>query len=106
MNAGIIIELNEIIRQRKENPSEGSYTCKLFESGDNRIIKKLGEENAELIKALLTETEDKIAGEAADCLYHIMVALRHKNVDFGQVLRILEERHTLKSYGQKPTRDK
>lgn len=97
MNADIITRLNDIIKERKENPTEESYTCKLFMGGDNKIIKKLGEENAELIKALLTETSDKIAGEAADCLYHIMVALRHKNVDFGSVLQILEERHTLKS---------
>lgn len=97
MSASIIIKLNEIIKERKDNPCDSSYTCQLFKSGDNKLIKKLGEENAELIKALLTETEDKIAGEAADCIYHIMVALRHKNIDFLQVLKVLEERHAVKS---------
>ena len=97
MNADIIIKLNDIIKDRQSTPCESSYTCQLFKSGDNKIIKKLGEENAELIKALLTETPDKIAGEAADCIYHIMVALRHKNVDFIQVLQSLEERHAIKS---------
>lgn len=97
MNADIIVKLNEIIKERQENQCETSYTCQLFKSGDNKIIKKLGEENAELIKALLTETPDKIAGEAADCIYHIMVALRHKGVDFVDVLQALEERHAIKS---------
>ena len=50
----ILLILNETIKDRHQNPSPASYTTTLFEGGANKIIKKLGEENAEFIKAFLT----------------------------------------------------
>ncbi len=88
----IIEHLTKTIRDRKINPKEGSYTNQLFSGGDNKIIKKLGEENAEFIKAFLTEPEDKIASEAADIIYHLIVALEYKNVGFEKVLEELQRR--------------
>ena len=86
--------LNDTIKERQQNPSAASYTTTLLEGGANKIIKKLGEENAEFIKAFLTEAPHETACEAADYIYHLMVALRFKGIDFNEVLKVLEERHS------------
>ena len=92
----ILLILNETIKDRHQNPSPASYTTTLFEGGANKIIKKLGEENAEFIKAFLTEPPYETAAEAADYIYHLMVALRFKGIDWTDVLKELEKRHALK----------
>lgn len=89
----ILLTLNETIKERQQNPSPSSYTTTLLEGGANKIIKKLGEENAEFIKAILTEPPYETACEAADYIYHMMVALRYKGIDFTEVLKELEKRH-------------
>lgn len=96
MDNNILLILNETIKERKNNPSPSSYTTTLLEGGANKIIKKLGEENAEFIKAFLTEPPHETVCEAADYLYHLMVALRYKNIDFTDVLKELENRHSPK----------
>ncbi|WP_242348159.1 phosphoribosyl-ATP diphosphatase [Mucispirillum schaedleri] len=92
----ILLILNETIKDRHQNPSPASYTTTLFEGGANKIIKKLGEENAEFIKAFLTEPPYETAAEAADYIYHLMVALRFKGIDWTDVLKELEKRHAPK----------
>jgi len=92
MNTEIIGKLVEVVRERKANPSDESYTCVLLNGGANKIIKKLGEENAELIKAILTEEDQDVAAEAADLLYHLVVALEFRNVKFEDVLGVMTER--------------
>ena len=92
MDVNIISKLVEIVRERKVSPQPDSYTCKLFAKGENTIIKKLGEENAELIRALILNEKEEAAGEAADILYHMIVALEHKDVPFEAVMAVLEER--------------
>ena len=92
----ILLILNETIKDRHQNPSPASYTTTLFEGGANKIIKKLGEENAEFIKAFLTEPPYETAAEAADYIYQLMVALRFKGIDWTDVLKELEKRHALK----------
>ncbi len=92
----ILLTLNETIKDRQQNPSPASYTTTLLEGGANKIIKKLGEENAEFIKAFLTEPPYETAAEAADYIYHLMVALRFKGIDWTDVLKELEKRHTPK----------
>lgn len=93
MNVQILETLARTISDRKKNPQSGSYTNELLSAGENKIIKKLGEENAEYIKAFLTENDDKLAGEAADYLYHLMVSLEYRDVSFEKVLNVLKERH-------------
>lgn len=93
MNLDIIKKLSDIIAERKLAPVEGSYTSSLFAAGDNKIVKKLGEENAEFIRAFFKCGNEELASEAADCLYHLMVALEYRGVWFGKVLDILAERH-------------
>jgi phosphoribosyl-ATP pyrophosphohydrolase len=81
------------VKDRAENPIEGSYTNKLLSGGDNIIIKKLGEEHAEFIRAFFKGSEEELAGEAADLIYHIVVALRFRGVGLEKVEEILSGRH-------------
>ncbi|WP_375472707.1 bifunctional phosphoribosyl-AMP cyclohydrolase/phosphoribosyl-ATP diphosphatase HisIE [uncultured Nostoc sp.] len=85
-------QLFQIICDRRDNPTESSYTCKLFAGGDNKILKKIGEETAEVVMAFKDDREDAIAGEVADLLYHTLVALAHHQVDLKSVYRKLQER--------------
>ena len=90
--ADMLSEVFKVIRDRKINPIEGSYTCKLFEKGDNAILKKIGEESAEVVMACKDDDPDEIASEIADLFYHTLVALAHHNVDIRDVYRKLAQR--------------
>ncbi|MGD1943976.1 MAG: bifunctional phosphoribosyl-AMP cyclohydrolase/phosphoribosyl-ATP diphosphatase HisIE [Leptolyngbyaceae cyanobacterium] len=81
-----------VIRERQQHPREGSYTNKLLAGGDNSILKKIGEEGAEVVMACKDDDAEAIAGEAADLFYHTLVALAHHNVDIKAVYRKLQER--------------
>lgn len=85
-------QLFDVICDRRDHPSENSYTCRLFTEGDNKILKKIGEETVEVVMAFKDDQEDAIAGEVADLLYHVLVALSHHKVDIKAVYRKLQER--------------
>ena len=82
----------QVICDRRDNYSETSYTCKLFQGGDNKILKKIGEESAEVVMACKDDDRDAIASEVADLFYHTLVALAHHNVDIRDVYRQLQQR--------------
>ena len=90
--ADTLSQLFHVISNRRDNPTEDSYTCKLFQGGDNKILKKIGEESAEVVMACKDDDADDIAGEVADLFYHTLVALAHHNVDLKSVYRKLQER--------------
>ena len=85
-------ELYRVIEDRKFNPEEGSYTNSLLKEGDNKILKKIGEESAEFIMACKDKDSIKVANEAADIVFHLQVALTHQNVSWKEVLKVLIER--------------
>lgn len=85
--------LDEIIRMRRENPVEGSYTSKLFEEGINRIVQKVGEEAIEVVIAAKDQDDNRFLNEAADLLYHFIVLLASRNKKLTDVEAILESRH-------------
>ena len=85
-------ELARVIAGRRDRPEPGSYTNKLFEGGDNRILKKIGEESAEFVMACKDDSPGEIAGEAADIIYHLQVALAHHGVDWRRVQEVLAAR--------------
>ena len=90
--SNICSELFNTINERSINPSEKSYTNYLLSKGSNTILKKIGEESAEFIMACKDNDKNSISNEAADLIYHLQVALRHKNVDWRDVLAVLESR--------------
>ena len=94
--ADTLSEVFKVIRDRKKHPVESSYTCKLFAGGDNKILKKIGEESAEVVMACKDDDQDAIASEVADLFYHTLVALAHHNVDIRDVYRQLDKRRNSK----------
>jgi phosphoribosyl-AMP cyclohydrolase / phosphoribosyl-ATP pyrophosphohydrolase len=90
--ADTLSQVFAVICDRKANPTLESYTSKLFEGGDNKILKKIGEEGAEVVMACKDDDKDGIAGEVADLFFHAMVAIAHHDVDIKQVYRKLQAR--------------
>jgi phosphoribosyl-AMP cyclohydrolase / phosphoribosyl-ATP pyrophosphohydrolase len=90
--ADTLSDLYQTICDRRDNPREGSYTQTLFAGGDNKILKKIGEEAAEVVMACKDDDRDQIAGEVADLFYHSLVAIAHHNVDIRDVYRKLQSR--------------
>ena len=85
-------ELFNIINDRAISPKEESYTNYLLTKGSNTILKKIGEESAEFIMACMKNDNSEIANEAADIIYHLQVALLHKDVTWREVLEVLAKR--------------
>lgn len=90
--ADTLSQVFSVVCDRRDNPTTESYTQKLFSGGDNKILKKLGEEAAEVVMACKDDDPDAIAGEVADLFYHSLVALAHHRVDLQAVYRKLQER--------------
>jgi phosphoribosyl-ATP pyrophosphohydrolase/phosphoribosyl-AMP cyclohydrolase len=88
-----INSLENIIKDRKGNPKEGSYTTSLLQSGINKISQKVGEEAIELIIEAKDNNENLFLNEAADLLYHYLVLLTAKNVSLKEVEAVLKSRH-------------
>ena len=88
-----IFELEEIIRDRRNNPKPGSYTNKLFDAGDERIAQKVGEEATEVVIDAVTGNEMRLPEEVADLLYHLLVLLVAKDVALDDIMNVLEKRH-------------
>jgi phosphoribosyl-ATP pyrophosphohydrolase/phosphoribosyl-AMP cyclohydrolase len=88
-----LLELTELIESRKETRPEGSYTAYLFDSGLDKILKKLGEEAAETIIAAKNESTAELVAEASDLIYHLLVLLAERGVSLQEVARELESRH-------------
>jgi phosphoribosyl-ATP pyrophosphohydrolase/phosphoribosyl-AMP cyclohydrolase len=91
-SADTLTEVFRVICDRRDHPTPESYTCKLLAGGDNKILKKIGEEAAEVVMACKDDEPGAIAGEVADLLYHTLVALAAHNVDLREVYRKLQER--------------
>lgn len=90
--ADTLSEVYRVICDRLANPKDSSYTCKLLAGGDNKILKKIGEESAEVVMACKDDQPEEIASEVADLLYHTLVALAYHKVDIRDVYRQLQSR--------------
>lgn len=90
--ADTLSQVYNVICDRRDHPNPDSYTCKLLAGGDNKILKKIGEEAAEVVMACKDNDPEAIAGEVADLFYHTLVALAHHQVDVREVYRKLQER--------------
>lgn len=90
--AGVLGELERVIAQRARERPEGSYTAKLMGKGLDHALKKVGEEATELVLAAKGETDERVADEAADLLFHTMVVLAQRGVRLADVLGVLERR--------------
>ncbi len=86
-------ELDALLEQRQQSMPEGSYTTKLFQSGVRRIAQKVGEEGVETALAAVAQDEKDLLNEASDLVYHLMVLLRSRGLDWNAVQENLKQRH-------------
>jgi phosphoribosyl-AMP cyclohydrolase / phosphoribosyl-ATP pyrophosphohydrolase len=91
-SADTLSDLYQTICDRRDNPREGSYTQSLFAGGDNKILKKIGEEAVEVVMACKDDRPNEIAGEVADLFYHTLVAMSHHRVSIRDVYKELQKR--------------
>ncbi len=92
-NQNFILELENVIADRYQNPVEGSYVNKLRNKGLNKIAQKVGEEGVETVIAALAETETDLINEASDLVFHLLVLLREKGLSLETIAKNLEKRH-------------
>lgn len=86
-------KLEATIAQRYAERPEGTYTTYLFEKGVDKILKKVGEEAAEVIIAAKNKDNDELRSEASDLIFHLMVLLRERGLPLDELLRELSGRH-------------
>ena len=87
--------LMELIRGRKEEKKEGSYTTYLFEKGLDKILKKIGEESTEVIIAAKAQDKKETVYEIADLAYHVMVLMIESGISLEDIHRELASRHVI-----------
>ncbi len=87
-----INELYQTILERKNNPSESSYTASLFKSGLPRMAQKVGEEGTEVVVAALSQEDARLVEEIADLTYHVLVLMAARGIAPEDVARELENR--------------
>lgn len=87
--------LYELIRGRKTDPKEGSYTTYLFEKGMEKILKKVGEESTEVIIGAMKNSKEETVYEIADVAYHVMVLMVEMGISIEDITRELEKRHVI-----------
>jgi phosphoribosyl-ATP pyrophosphohydrolase len=85
--------LFDVIEDRRQNPTEKSYTSSLFKDGLSRIAQKVGEEGTEVVVAALAQDDERLIAEVADLTYHTLVLLSARGISPAQVLEELEKRH-------------
>lgn len=91
-----LFSLEGIIEQRIADRPEGSYTARLFAQGPRRVAQKVGEEGLEVALAAVAETDEKVVGESADLLYHLLVLLKSRGIPLARVVSELASRHAEK----------
>jgi len=90
--AGILAALSRLVAERAAAAPEGSYTARLLAKGLDHALKKVGEECTEVVIAAKGESDERLAEESADLLFHLLVALHQRGVGVGEVLEVLRRR--------------
>ncbi|TCK98259.1 phosphoribosyl-ATP pyrophosphatase /phosphoribosyl-AMP cyclohydrolase [Natranaerovirga hydrolytica] len=88
----VLTDVYDVIVDRKENPKEGSYTNYLLEKGIDKILKKVGEETAEVIIGAKNEGNEEVVYEISDLIYHLSVLMVEKDVNWNDILKELSKR--------------
>ena len=91
--ASFLDYLGEVIKERKSQPPEESYTARMFQKGINKLAQKVGEEAVELVIEAKDDNAELFKNEAADLIFHYMMLLEAKGFDFKDIVKVLKERH-------------
>jgi phosphoribosyl-ATP pyrophosphohydrolase/phosphoribosyl-AMP cyclohydrolase len=99
-----LFELERTLQRRQSSTGEKSYTKHLLDGGAARVNAKISEESAELTQAIAGESSERVASEAADVLYHLLVGLRLRGVELRGVLELLAARSGRSGHEEKAAR--
>jgi len=102
--APLLTLLEQTIEARGQSTSEKSYTKALLDGGPTRVGGKIREEAGELADALVAESDERVAAEAADLLFHLLVGLRARSVGLSQVIEVLRGRMGVSGHVEKAQR--
>jgi phosphoribosyl-ATP pyrophosphohydrolase/phosphoribosyl-AMP cyclohydrolase len=103
--APFLAELERTIRERQASSAEKSYTRSLLDGGVAKINGKITEEAGELVQALSSESDQRVLSEAGDLLFHVLVGLRARGLDFSQVVQTLATRAQQSGHAEKASRN-
>ncbi len=103
--AEVLNDLAKTIDARVGDDPSSSWTAKLLMGGPALTAKKLGEEGVEAALAVASQGDGEVAKEAADVLYHLLVALRSRGVTLDQVAKVLAERQGKSGIAEKASRE-
>ncbi len=92
-DAGILNDVYKVVENRRDNPKEGSYTNYLFDKGIDKILKKVGEETAEVIIGAKNADKGEIQYEVADLMYHLTVMLCERGLSWQDIYGELADRY-------------
>lgn len=93
VSTNFLTELETIIRDRKNNPTDKSYTASLFAKGINKIAQKVGEEAVEVVIEAKDNNDDLFLNEASDLLYHYLILLQAKGFQLNDIINNLKKRN-------------
>ncbi|MBT3194954.1 MAG: phosphoribosyl-ATP diphosphatase [Candidatus Ruthia sp.] len=100
----ILKQLEQVLEDRKSAKADESYVSSLYAKGLDEILKKIGEESAEVIMAAKDGEQDKIIYEVADLWFHTLVLLRHKDIEVDKIQDELSSRFGLSGLTEKANR--
>ena len=92
-NQNFLLQLERIVDQRYNFPSDDSYVNRLRQRGLYKIAQKVGEEGVEVVIAALAQSEQEFIDETSDLLFHVLVLLREKGISLERIAKNLEGRH-------------
>ncbi|MBO6587311.1 MAG: phosphoribosyl-ATP diphosphatase [Gracilimonas sp.] len=88
-----LIELEELLYDRKSEMPDGSYTTSMYKKGIDKIAQKVGEEAVETVIASKNTKDKETINEAADLIFHLMLLLAEKEIPLHKVIKRLRKRH-------------
>ncbi len=100
----ILKKLEQVLEDRKSAKADESYVSSLYAKGLDEILKKIGEESAEVIMAAKDGEKDKIIYEVADLWFHTLILLRHKDIEVDKIQDELSKRFGLSGLEEKANR--
>ncbi|OHW62247.1 phosphoribosyl-ATP pyrophosphatase [Andreesenia angusta] len=89
----VLDRLYALVKDRKENPVEESYTNYLFDKGVDKILKKVGEESAEVIIGAKNDSAEEVIYESSDLVYHMVVLLVQMGISISDIKKELSSRY-------------
>ena len=90
--AGMLEEVARVVAARAQAAPTDSYTARLLAQGPDQVLKKIGEEATEVVLAAKGQSDERLAEESADLLFHLLVALHQRNLPLSQVMDVLKQR--------------